>query len=88
MAQYTKLPEQIEAWKIGSRPVPKWVSDAEQSGAINARQTPDGRKYYAVFSPFGKQVPEEGSYIIKHDDGTYTGANREWFEKTYRISGQ
>jgi hypothetical protein len=83
MALYSKRPEVIEAWKVGSNPIPDWV---KSSSAIIQKQTADKRKYAVVISANGKQVAEKDDYIV-NDEGQFSTMWGKMFDKIYRPSG-
>lgn len=90
MALYTKRPDVIEAWEIGSKPEPTWVQTMIDEGQIIEKITPDGRKYVKVSTNLGYEYPEVGHYIIYNapeDGGVYT-MDKVKFDKLYRIGGQ
>jgi hypothetical protein len=82
MAQYAKKPETVEAWKVGSNPVPEWIN----TPTIRKKQTDDGRKYTVVLTGDGILIAETGDYIIT-DDGQFSVMSGARFDKIYRPDG-
>lgn len=87
MALYIKLPDTIEAWKVGTENHPQWIDDLFERGEIEEKTTPDGRKYLKILTYTGYQYAENDDYVVFNtlENGGVFTIGKEKFEKSYRL---
>ena len=91
MPQYIERSKIVEIWKVGRKPIPAWVTTAQNNNNIIFKQTSDRKDYCIVKIPTGKSIIQEGDYIewINNDTPLETPIFKTWvqaeFDKLYRI---
>lgn len=81
MTRYRRKPEEIEAWRIGTKPVPKWIKSAIPAYSSST----DERRFWRIENRYGAKCEfPEGGYLIRQEDSvTYIAA--ALFEQTYEV---
>lgn len=80
--KYRKLPVEIEAFKLGAHPTPKWFLDAVRDGTVKLHY--DEKLWCWIDTLEGTMLAEQNTdYIVQGVDGELYPCKAEIFEKTY-----
>lgn len=77
MPRYRKKPVEVEAWQVGSEPMPDWIDEcrpSEEDRMACVVEMADGFSCEIAY----------GDYIIK-DGGFYSWSPATKFEQTYEV---
>lgn len=81
MTRYRKKPVEVEAWQVGTEPVPEWITLATKddvrynNGYHYLIHTDDGLTGY----------PVEGMYIVRDGYGNCHFEKQDIFEQNYEV---
>lgn len=81
MTGYRKKPEEVEAWQIGTKPVPGWIKSA-----IPIRNSDtNGNVFWRIENLYGSKCEfPEGNYLIRRGDSVVYMPD-SLFEQTYEV---
>ncbi len=81
MTRYRKKPVEVEAWQVGTEPVPIWIRSAIP---LHNSSTDEGILWLIEAYDGYKNGFPEGSYLILKD-GRISYASEGFFERNYEV---
>lgn len=91
MAQYIEKPKVLEAWQVGSKPIPSWVKKEQDKGNFISKKSKKQSINYIVVEIQDQIIlVKNGDYLEyvnfenANETPIYKVHNKEVFEKKYQ----